>query len=212
MLRGNLATRPFYNERLVSLLLLLVAVGVGALGWFNYSQFQRLSAHRGELNARIERDRAETEKIKADTARVRQSVDYVALRKLATETHDANVLIDQRTFSWTNFFGVIEDTLPYDVRLQTISPRVERGQFLMKITAVGKTAADLDEFLEKLLRTGLFRDPYWTDYQQNEDGSQTQILQALYLPAAPPEASRSTPPASGRGAPPRTGRGGGGQP
>jgi hypothetical protein len=213
MLRGNLATRPFYNERLVSLVLLLVAAGVVALGWFNYSQFQRLSAHRSELNARIERDQAEVDRIKADTARVRQSVDYVALKKLAVETHDANLLIDQRTFSWTNFFGVIEDTLPYDVRLQTISPRVEKGQFLMKITAVGKTAADLDEFLERLLKTGMFRDPYWTDFNQTEDGSQVGILQAIYRPAADPEVGRGAPPPGrGRGAPAPGGRGRGGRP
>src|SRR6185503_14990125 len=101
MLRANLSTRPFYNERLVTLLLVLVAVGVAALGWFNYSQFQRLSEQRRELNARIERDNAEVERIKGEAARVRQSVDYVALKKLAAETHDANLLIDQRTFSWT---------------------------------------------------------------------------------------------------------------
>lgn len=38
MLRGNLSTRPFYNERLVTLGLLLAAVVAVALSIFNVSQ------------------------------------------------------------------------------------------------------------------------------------------------------------------------------
>ena len=48
-------------------------------------------------------------------------------------------LIDQRTFSWTVFFGLIEKTLPLDVRLVAVSPSVEKGVFKVTMIVVAKT-------------------------------------------------------------------------
>ena len=53
MLRGNLATRPFYNERIVTLLLALVAAVVLALTVTNVTRLLQLSARRSELRAQI---------------------------------------------------------------------------------------------------------------------------------------------------------------
>ena len=66
MLRGNLATRPFYNERIVTLLLALVAAVVLALTVTNVTRLLQLSARRSELRAQIGAD-------EAAAARIRQS-------------------------------------------------------------------------------------------------------------------------------------------
>ena len=38
MLRGNLSTRPFYNERFVTIAMVLIALGALALTAFNVSE------------------------------------------------------------------------------------------------------------------------------------------------------------------------------
>jgi len=129
MLRGNLATRPFYNQRLVTLMLLLVAVAVAALTMFNVREFMALSAKRSELNARITRDRTEADRIAADTARLRQEVDLVGLRRLAADTAEANALIDERTFSWTSKLVSTRPSARFGVRLA--SRRTLPPSFLM---------------------------------------------------------------------------------
>ena len=197
MLRGNLATRPFYNQRLVTLMLLLVAVAVAALTMFNVREFMALSAKRSELNARITRDRTEADRIAADTARLRQEVDLVGLRRLAADTAEANALIDERTFSWTSFFAVVQEALPYDVRLQTVTPRIEKGRILIRLVAYAKSEGDLYEFIRRLQATKRFRDGYATDQQLQDDGvTWVAVLQGQYLPveSAPPSAR-----AAGRG-------------
>ena len=56
MLRGNLSTRPFYNERAVQVLLGGLAVVLALLSLFTVWQFVALTRQQRELSARIARD------------------------------------------------------------------------------------------------------------------------------------------------------------
>ena len=56
MLRGNLSTRPFYNERAVQALLGGLAVVLALLSLFTVWQFVALTGQQRELSARIARD------------------------------------------------------------------------------------------------------------------------------------------------------------
>lgn len=198
MLRGNLATRPFYNERLVSLVLLLVAVAAIALGVFNYQQFMALSAKRTALNTQIEGDRAKAERIAAENVKLRQTVDVAALRRLSNDAEEANALIDERTFSWTSFFTVVQDAMPYDARLQTVTPRIDKGRIMIRLVVHAKTEADLFEFIARLQRTKRFRDGYVSDSQLQDDNTTwVATLQGQYLPVEPSPAAKA--PGRGRG-------------
>ena len=48
-------------------------------------------------------------------------------RPTANGAREANRLIDQRTFSWTEFFNHIEETLPPDVMLTSVRPIFNDG-------------------------------------------------------------------------------------
>ena len=197
MLRGNLATRPFYNQRLVTLVLLLVAVAALALGAYNVREFMSLSEKRRALNARIEEYRGEADRITAENARQRQTVDLAALRRLSMDTAEANTLIDERTFSWTSFFTLVQEAMPYDVRLQTVTPRIEKGRILIRLVAFAKSEGELFEFIRRLQATKRFRDGYVSDSQLQDDlTTWVATLQGQYLPEAPAIPASRT---SGRG-------------
>ena len=200
MLRGNLSTRPFYNERLATLAIVLFAVVALALTVFNATELVRLSAERRESVARIERDQAEASKIRAETATLQKTVDRALLTELAGDTHEANEIIDQRMFSWTRFFSVIEKTLPIDVRLVMVSPRLERGVFRVAITVVAKSLVDVGDFTDALGGTGMFYDVVATDRASREDGSFRATIEASYLEAGSVSEPGQTP--AGRGSKP----------
>jgi hypothetical protein len=101
MLRGNLATRPFYNERLVTLLLALIALVAVALTVFNASRLLQLSSRRSELRAQMDKDSADAARIRGNAVAVQNSVDRAALMSLAGSAREANGLIDARTFGST---------------------------------------------------------------------------------------------------------------
>jgi hypothetical protein len=184
MLRGNLSTRPFYNERLATLAVAIVGVSAVLLSIYNASALMMLSSQRRELQSRISRDQAEAAGIRAEATARQQGVDPGLLARLAASTGEANDLIDQRTFSWTDFFGLIEKTLPVDVRLLMVSPRVERGAFRVAMTVVGRDLSDVSAFVDALRETGKFYDVAPIDQTKRDDGAFNALVEASYLSPA----------------------------
>lgn len=204
MLRGNLATRPFYNERLVSLLLMLIAGAALALTLFNASRLMQLSARRSELRAQMSEDEANAARIRGSAVAVQNSVDRAALLSLAGSAREANSLIDARTFSWTTFFGYIEDTIPTGVRLNAVSPEIEKGDIIVTMLLIGRQADDVATFMTALEETGAFYDVMPTGADRTEDGMERVTVRAGYLPPVPAPApaapTTSATPAKGGGA------------
>jgi hypothetical protein len=180
MLRGNLSTRPFYNERLVALLIaagLVVGLGLTA---FNVTAIYRLSAERTRQRADQERVEADAARSRASAAALQGSLDRSNILQLAGETNEANTLIDQRAFSWTAFFGLVEQTLPLDARLISVAPRVERGVFMIVMQVNMKRPDDLEAFMDSLTGTGAFYDLLPGEMQRNEDGLYIAVLSGGY--------------------------------
>jgi hypothetical protein len=182
MLKGNLSTRPFYNETLVSMGLLVVAVIAVLLTVFNVRELQSATAERGDLQAQIDAHDQSAARINAEAARTRQSVDRQNLNLLVLDTREANELIEQRAFSWTVLLGVIEKTLPLDVRLVAISPKVDKGNTKITMNLVTKNQDHLNEFRRALEETnGMFYDVMPEGEQRNDDGTYNVTLAAYYL-------------------------------
>ncbi|SRR5579871_1683047 len=192
MLRGNLSTRPFFNDRLVTLALAAVAVVALLLTVYNVSRLVTLSSERAQFRARITRDERAAADLRAQAQRLQQTLDRPALLRLSAATREANDLIDQRTFSWTVFFGLIEKTLPMDVRVVSVTPHVEKGVLKVALTVVARNLEDVSTFVDALLGTGSFYDVVPADQQAKDDGSYTAAIEASYLgerePTPPPGA------------------------
>ena len=200
MLKGNLSTRPFYNERLVGLVLAGLALVGLVLAAVNVTELLSLSQRRSELRAQVDRDRAEAGRIRREAEALSRSVNVQELRLLSASTREANQLIDERTFSWTAFFGHVEKTLPLDAYLMGVSPRIEKGLFKVRMLVVSRASTDVDTFIEALEGTGAFYDALQQVIQQNDDGTYSTELEASYLPATAkaPEAPKA---ATGKGRP-----------
>jgi Tfp pilus assembly protein PilN len=185
MLRTNLSTRPFYNERIVHLLLGVAGLIVVVLTAFNAIWIVSLSRQNTDFSALINRDRAEAQRLTADAQRIRAGINQDELKTTAQAADSTNKLIDQRTFSWTELFNRIEDTLPPDVMITEVRPSFEQNRSLVTMTVLAKRSEDIDEFIEKLEATGAFHDVLTPQVETTEDGMQKASLRAEYLdPAA----------------------------
>ena len=155
MLRSNLSTRPFYNERGVHWGLAVAGLLVAAVTVFNGREVVSLSGRNTALAAGIARDEA--------------------------AAREANDLIDQRTFSWTVFFNVIESTLPPDVMLTSVRPRIQQGLVSITMNVVGRQTEDLDTFMAALEETGAFADLLPRQEEIGDDGMHRAVLTGRYL-------------------------------
>ncbi len=184
MLRGNLSSRPFYSEGLVTTALLLVAVAVAALTAYNVARLTALSAERAELDRAIARDQGEALRIRADIRAAVAGVDMGSLEALVADASEANGLIAHRTFSWTEFLRTVEGALPYEVRLVGVTHRAEEGERLLVMNLVAQADEQLNEFVQAMLETGVFFDVLPVEKARNDDGTVSAIVQTYYLSAA----------------------------
>ena len=107
MIRTNLSTRPFYNERLVRLGLLVFLLVVAAATAFNVTRVVRYSRSDTQLSEQAARDEARAADLRKSAVRLRATVDPRQIESASLEARQANDLIDRRTFSWTEIFNLL---------------------------------------------------------------------------------------------------------
>jgi type IV pilus assembly protein PilN len=183
MIRTNLSTRPFYNEGAVRLWLLLLALAVAVATVFNLTRLIQYSRSDTELATQASRDEARTAELRTQAAQLRASVDAKQIEAASVEARLANDLIDRRTFSWTELFNIFESTLPGDVRITSIRPRVEDDRrIVLTIAVLARSIEDIDTFMENLEATGGFADLLTSDDRVNDQDQIEAVLEARYVP------------------------------
>jgi Tfp pilus assembly protein PilN len=196
MLRTNLSTRPFYNERAVHLVLGLVALVVLGLTIANVVEVVRLSRQNTVLSASMREDRSTAEDLTRKARETRQGINQEELKVVAAAAREANLLIDGRTFSWTELFNQLEATLPPDVMLSSVRPSIEEGETRITLIVLGRKTPDVDEFIEKLEATGAFENVLPRQQSPTDDGLTQATIVATYVPEVPAAVPAAPPPAA----------------
>jgi Tfp pilus assembly protein PilN len=184
VIRTNLSTRPFYNERAVHFWLLVTAVLVVAATMFNVSRVLLYSRSDTQLATEASRNEAHAADLRQQAARLRATVDPRQVEFASTEARQANDLIDRRTFSWTELLNTLEATLPDDVRIVAIRPKLDKDKgIVLTISVVARGSDDVDEFMKKLETTGEFGDlGARIDEHVTEQGLLETTLDTTYAP------------------------------
>jgi len=182
MLRTNLATRPFYNERAVQFVLGALVVLVAAVTAFNVIELIRLTGSQRILGAHAVESEGEAARLRSDAASIRAQINPKELEVVASAAREANNIIDQRAFSWSELFDQLEQTLPDDVRITAVEPSLSpQGQFIVNIAVQARRSEDLDAFIEALEKTGSFRDVITPAEQTNEQGLLVAVIRGIYM-------------------------------
>ena len=182
MIRSNLSTRPFYNERAVQLALAAVAIVVLAATVFNVTRIVELSRRDTQLATQASRDEARAADLKVRAAELRATVDPRAIELASADARQANDLIERRTFSWTELFNRFEMTLPDDVRITAVRPKIDpkRGIVLSIMVVSDKGVDEVNQFVDNLEATGAFAQLQKLDEHFDDKNGWEAALQAVY--------------------------------
>ena len=180
MLRTNLSTRPFYNERAVYAVAAVAAVVVLAVTAWQAVRVVRLSKYKTELNTAIRRDRNEAEAKIREADQIRRGLNQKELADVSVAAKEANELIERRTFSWTGLFNQLEATLPDDVMLIGVRPEFKDGETKVNLDLQGRQTDDIDAFWDHLDKVGAFHDISWSAVDVGEDGLHKVQMKAVY--------------------------------
>ncbi len=205
MITTNLSTKPFYNERAVHLALLVLTVIVVVASVFNITRVFQLSHSGGQLAAQAEREEAQAIELHAQAAKLRATVDPKQIEHVSNEARKANDLIDRRTFSWTELLNRFETTLPDDVHITSVRPRVDTNQgTMLTVTVVAKSADDVFQFMENLDKSGAFARLQPRGDQMNDQGLWEATIEAKYTPSTALPVSQPAPQPAPQTAVPQT--------
>ena len=189
MLRTNLATRPFYNERIVQAALVVVAVLGLAILAAGVVRLVDLARRNGDLNARMEQAARAAAGFAARTTEAQRALAPQDLTALADATREANTLITQRVFSWTDFFNRIETTLPPDVMVTEARPEIESGMVEVAMGVLGRSLDAVGRFVTSLETSGAFVGVLNRQVELTEDGMYRAVLRGRYLASPPRDAA-----------------------
>ena len=197
MLRANVSTRPFYNERIVNLLLLVAAVLVLGLTVFNVSRILSLSSQNTRLLARAGEAEMRARQFRSAAQQMRRTLDVKQIQTVSASAREANAIIDRRLFSWTELFNHFETTLPAEVRIAAFRPKVDAsGDIILSVTVVGRRVEDIDRFMGALEETRAFTGVLSREERTTESGELLAVLDVRYVPeqaSAPAEEVPPTP-------------------
>lgn len=195
MLRTNLSTRPFYNERLVYVVLAALALAVLAVTAFNLREAFVLSGSRAQLQARADEFGQRARTLRGEAARLRSGINPAELEATSAAAREANAIIERRAFSWTALFNRFEETLPDDVRITSVRPKVDKdGSIAVSVILVARGVKGVDAFIESLERQGTFSGLLSREEFVNEDGLLRATIEGRYRPARPAPAGKGATP------------------
>lgn len=169
--RTNLATHPFYNDRAVHLALAAVGLAVAAVFLAGGLRLVELSRTHRALTVRAEAAEREGAAVAAQAARHERAVPADAPETSNAAAEEVQRLIAARLFSWTAFFNVIERTLPAGVMLTAVRPEADEGGTSVDLAVVGRTVADVEEFIRRLEGSGHLRDVLARQGERGEEGT-----------------------------------------
>ena len=180
-LRTNFSTRPFYNERAVQAVIVVVMLLVCAATVVNVWQLASLTRRDRALGAETAAADVRARALRQQTARARSGLDGARLTAVAEAVREANTVIDGRTFSWTALLNWLETTLPADVRIASISTQVDTdGRFVVTFTIEGESVDAIDKFLSALEATGRFEELLVRREAESDEGTIEATVEGFY--------------------------------
>lgn len=204
MLQTNLATRPFYNERAVRLLLLVLVLALLAVTAWTVVRGLALRDEERTLSARATQALADADRLRAEAARLTAQIDPKELAAVTQRAREVNTVIQQRVFSWSTLLGDLEATLPDEVRVTSLQPTVEDGMMRVSMEVEARNARALTAFMDALEARGSFHTVVPRGQSFDEDDTLDAAIEAVYQPraadrAASPEAADGVVPTRGSG-------------
>ena len=155
--RLNLASRPFRNRTLPWTVATVVAcVSLIAL-FLIVAESRRVGAQADAVERAVVDLRKERTQMQEQAQAVRESVPPEQLKSLEA----AHLLVDRKSFSWSQLFTDLEASLPGDVRVSRITVRevAQRGgqtRAELELSVVGRTPGDVTAMMAQMSRTGSF--------------------------------------------------------
>jgi len=161
----NLASRSYVNKRALYIGYLVCGVVLVAGLFYTLAYYFDLQSQISTTEARLGELK---DKILASQGG--DAADYNAARydKVLVQIHLANGILSRDSFRWTKLLDQLEQVVPGNVRIKSISPDHEENT--VELTGVAKGLTDLKKLLDNLIMSGLYEEVLLFDQATDKSG------------------------------------------
>jgi Tfp pilus assembly protein PilN len=153
----NLSTRPFPAYRLMNIALAVLLVVIVAVSSWQAVGFRRYSRLARSIRTQEQDSRVEAEALGKRVADLESRLDRPEATAKLTEISFLNHLIQRKSFSWTRLWAILEDMIPPDVHLESLTPEIElNGPVTLRINVQARSIADVSVFIHRLEESSVF--------------------------------------------------------
>lgn len=154
---------------------------------FNAWAFFAYSQSRTELESDHAAKRVRLEALYRDAARTQEQIKQKNIQAANAKAAFTNGLLERRRFSWTDLLNSLEEVQPYQVRLQSLIPRIQEKGILIEARGVAKDLRAYWNFQQNLINHSKFRRVYPGGYLHNSDAGEYIFNVAFnYFPEGAP--------------------------
>jgi Tfp pilus assembly protein PilN len=199
----NLSTRPFRNNTLPWLGLLLGVTVLGLMTWWNVTTYLSYNEQYRALREELGSYDSQMANLGMRENRAEMGIRQHDTGLLQIQADRANDVIQLKAFSWTRLFNRLEKVLPYEVKMSTVRPMfrlgtrrsetaaAEEAGIPIQVEGIAKTLDAFHDFQRNLLD-----DPYFDriapEQRSRMQGSEEQLFKIRfhYYPEESPASMR----------------------
>ncbi|MEW5977022.1 MAG: PilN domain-containing protein [Acidobacteriota bacterium] len=152
----NLASKPFVNHRKFLLIAGSLLVVLASVSLWNYFQYRTHRELHGDIYTRLEKDRREIDRLGRELGSVIERLSRAENGDFLDVVSYVNVLINRRTFSWTQLLNDLETLIPAGVQVVSLKPKILEQGVGIEITVNSRTGEDMIGFISRLETSGKF--------------------------------------------------------
>ena len=167
----NLASRPYRDYKPLYAVVVVASIAIALLMLNNVDTYVRYmtgtEATRATI-AKLERQAADEHNRTLAADNQLRTFDLVALDN---ETRFINARLAERAFSWSELLDRLEDVMPREVRIRSISPSFSKTAAVhLALACESKTSSGMLDTLTALQHDPQFKDPFPSVETTNDAG------------------------------------------
>ena len=146
----NLASRPYRDYRPVYAVVVVSSILIAYLMLNNVDTYYRYIRDTKTTRSKIADLDRQAEMEQRQTQQVTERLRSFNLKVLSEQTQFVNARLAERAFSWSELLDRLENVVPNDVRLESISPTFSKDGFVhLTIIALGKNSQSMVHTLDR---------------------------------------------------------------
>lgn len=165
----NLSSRPFYNYNIFIIILIALYGFSIFLGIYTGKKIYKGFKFTEDAKVQVENLSKELKKYMEENRVLNYKLNSIEKKSLVEKAEEINSMVLQRSFSWSKLLQSLEEVLPEEVRLISLSTSKTKGGFIkIRMSALSSKRDGMLQTIEALKTSPYFKNIQPVQFQDEE--------------------------------------------